>query len=373
MFLSNFLTPIQLKLNQLLLDPNNPRFSELGEELNLIPEQRFNEEKIQKITKDKMKSPSFDVSELKDTIKTVGFLPMDRIVVRKWKGKTANAEVKYVVIEGNRRVTALMWLIELHESGKETFDDSQLENFNNLDGLLLDDNLAPETASLILPGLRHVSGVKVWGPYQKAKAVYALRKSGLSPQEAAQSLGLSTRTANNSYRCYLALEQMNSDDEYGEFSNPRMYSYFEETFKRSEVKTWLNWDDQKEGFINEKNLKEFYSWIVSDPENDEDKPKLPEAKSIRDLGVIINDEQAFNVFKSPEGNLTRALAKYEVDHPEEWYPKVLASTSAVRSLTPETLRNMSDEHIKALNLLIVTVKQALSDRDALLISVKEAL
>lgn len=366
MFLSEFLSSIRVNLNQLLLDPNNPRFSELGEELNLIPEQRFNEEKIQKITKEKMKNPTFDVSELKDTIKTVGFLPMDRIVVRKWKGVQADAIQKYVVIEGNRRVTALKWLIDLHELGKETFTDKQLNNFNDIDALIIDDSIAPDTATLILPGLRHVSGVKEWGPYQKAKAIHSLRRSGMSPQEAAQSLGLATRTANNSYRVYLALEQMNADDEYGEYTTPRMYSYFEETFKRSEVKNWLNWDDQKEIFTNEQNLEEFYSWMIPNQEIPDEKPKLPEAKSIRDLGLIINDEQALNVFRSPEGNLARALAKYEVDHPADWYPKILASLSAIRNLTPETLRKMEQPSIESLEQLSSSITQALNDRKALL-------
>ncbi len=362
--LSSFLSPVRLNLNQLLLDPNNPRFSELGEELNTIPENRFLEPKIQAATKEKMKSSIFDVSELKDTIKTVGFLPMDRIVVRKWRGKAIDDKDYYVIIEGNRRVTALKWLIDLHDNGKETFSDEQIDNLTNLDGLLLDDKVAPETATLILPGLRHVSGVKEWGAYQKAKAVHALRKAGLSPQESAQSLGLSTRSANTSYRCFLALEQMKSDEEFGEFAVPKMYSYFEESFKRPDVKNWLNWNDEKEQFINEENIKEFYSWIIPPP--DDDSPKLPEAKSVRDLGIIIKDEQALNIFRSAAGSLTRALAKYEVDHPEEWQPKVVAASNAINSLTPEMLRKIDENAIAALELLLKRIEQALQDRKALL-------
>ncbi|HSU60329.1 MAG TPA: hypothetical protein VLI55_13520 [Bryobacteraceae bacterium] len=192
-----FLKPIQLNLDNLLLDPNNPRFSELGELMNPIPEGRFADDKVQASALEKMKAPQFDVAELRDTIKTIGFLPMDRIVVRKWKGQPPRSETLYVVIEGNRRVSALKWLIDLHEVGKETFDQERLGNFTHFEGLLLDDELAPASATLVLPGLRHVSGIKEWGAYQKAKAVHALRKSGLSSQDAAQSLGLSTRAANS--------------------------------------------------------------------------------------------------------------------------------------------------------------------------------
>ncbi|MGH8611939.1 MAG: hypothetical protein ACREYF_07820 [Gammaproteobacteria bacterium] len=230
--LNNFLSPITVHIDQLLLDPNNPRFAELGEELRPIPEARFAEPNVQQATFQRMQTPTFDVQELRDTIKTLGFLPMDRLVVRKWQGPQSNGEDKYVVIEGNRRVTAIRWLLQLHADRKETLSEDQLGHMQKFECLLLDHAMAPEHTHIVLPGLRHVSGIKEWGPYQKAKAVYSLRQSGMSPQEVAQSFGLSTRAANTAYRCFMALEQMKSDEEYGEYAEPKMYSYFEELFKR---------------------------------------------------------------------------------------------------------------------------------------------
>lgn len=237
-----------INLDQLLLDPNNPRFSELGDGYSEVQEGRYADAKVQQNAYDKMRSKTFNVAELRDTIKTIGFLQMDRIVVREWEGEADPP--KYVVIEGNRRITALKWLMQLDEFGKETFDDEAKENYTQIESLLLDKDLAPEAASLILPGLRHVSGIKEWGPYQKAKAVFALRETGLSPQEAAQSLGLSTRAANNSYRCFVALENLKDDEEFGEFAQPNMYSYFEEVFKKPQIKNWLEWSDDAEEFEN---------------------------------------------------------------------------------------------------------------------------
>ena len=363
--LASLLTPINVSLDDLLLDANNPRFSELGEELSVIPEGRFADEKVQSNTFEKMRDPMFDVAELRDTIKTIGFLPMDRIVVRRWKG--TGDTPKYVVIEGNRRVTALKWLRNLHEIGKETFDQARLDNILTLECLLLNSDLAPASATLILPGLRHVSGIKEWGPYQKAKAVHALRLSGMSPQEAAQSLGLSTRMANSAYRCFLALENMKSDEEVGEFAEPRMYSYFEEIFKRPAIKNWLVWSDEIGGFIQTERLAEFYSWMIPGSEDDAPtSPKLPEAKSVRDLAQIISDESALNVLRGPQGSLARALARYEVDHPEDWYPKVLAATAALRSLTPEMLRSMDATTIASIEELRERIMQTQRDRESLL-------
>ena len=363
--LSKLLTPIKVELIQLLLDPNNPRFSELGDEVNAVPESRFADEKVQANTFEKMRNPIFDVNELRDTIRTLGFLPMDRVVVRKWK--VASEPARYVVIEGNRRVTALKWLINLHEVGKETFDDERISNLTKLECLLLDDTLASDAATLILPGLRHVSGIKEWGAYQKAKAVFALRETGLSPQEAAQSLGLSTRAANSAYRCYLALENMKADEEFGEFSDPRMYSYFEEVFKRPAVKNWLEWSDEKGCFLKNDHLAEFYSWMIPPREEDESVHKLPEAKSVRELAEIVEDDSALNVLRSPEGTLNRALARYELDHPEDWYPKITAATGALKTLTPQLLRTMDEVTLTSLEELQAQIQQALEDRAKLLV------
>lgn len=362
--LPSMLAPITVKLDQLLLDANNPRFSELGEEMNPVPESRFSDDSVQTAAFEKMKSGLFDVAELRDTIKTIGFLPMDRMVVRKWAGPPSSKE-RFVVIEGNRRLSALRWLIDLNGSGKETLSEEQLQNFSNIECLLLNEELAPKSATLILPGLRHVSGIKEWGAYQKAKAVHALRKSGLSSQDAAQSLGLSVRSANSSYRCFLALEQMKKDEEFGERADARMYSYFEEVFKRASLRTWLGWSDETEGFSNEERRIEFYSWIVPN-EIEGVGPKLPESKSVRELSELINDEGAMTILRGPNGSLSRALARYEVDHPEDWYPKVTGATSAVKSLTPEVLRNLDENTINSLIELREKITQALKDRDSLL-------
>lgn len=358
--LYKYLHTLDVKLEQLLLDPNNPRFAELGEEFNIVPENRYAEIKIQKGTFDKMKSPSFDVGELRDTIKTIGFLPMDRIVVRKWK--VTEAPEKYVVVEGNRRITALKWLVELHEAGKETFTEEQLKNFSQISVLLLDDNQAPDIAKWILPGLRHVSGIKEWGPYQKARAVFILRESGADPQEAAQCLGLSTRTANQLWRSYLALEQMKADEEYGEFAIPKKYSYFEELFKRPNVKLWLNWDDTQRKFVNP-DVKEFYSWVVGEIGDDGEPaaPKLPEAKSIRELSKIIDDKAAMNVFRGPDGTLTRALAKYEIEHPEDWKPVISSAEITLTSLTPDVLKKFSADELDLLRNLKTRIDTVVED------------
>ena len=195
--------------------------------------------------------------------------------------------------------------------------------------------------------------------------MHALRKSGLSSQDAAQSLGLSTRAANSSYKCFLALEQMKNDEEFGEHAVPRMYSYFEEVFKRPNVRAWLNWMDDAEGFTDEDHLKEFYAWIIPS-EDDTRSPKLPESKSIRDLSGILSDDDAMNILRGANGDLRRALARFDADHPEDWYPKVTAAAGAVNSLTPDKLRGLDEGTLNSLIELKEKIVQALKDRESLM-------
>jgi len=365
------LTSLDVKLGQLLLDPNNPRFAEFDENSNSVPEIRFAEEKIQKDTYERMKD--FDVSELRDNIKAVGYLPMDRIVVREWTGnKVSQDEPKYVVIEGNRRVTALKWLVELHDKGRETLEADQLENFTKIPALLLDTTIAPDSVKLVLPGLRHISGIKEWGAYQKAKAVVSLRELGMSSGEVAQSLGLTTRAANQLWRSYLALEQMKNDDEFGNKVHPRMYSYFEEIMKQTNVREWLGWDDNQGKFTNEQRAKELYGWIVGEVPEDESEPaepKLREAKSIRQLAKFINDEKVLALFRAPDGSLSAAAAKYESIHQidqQDWRSIIIAAETTLQSLTPDTLRRMGEEDLDMLDSLKNRIEQTQKDRQSLL-------
>lgn len=350
-----------VNLNDILLDPNNPRFAELGEVVE-VPEARFAELGVQREALERMKAGKFDVAELRDTIKTLGFLPMDRIVVRPWKGGKSGVN-KFIVVEGNRRIAALKWLIDLNESGKETLSPEQIRNFTEIEALLLDDVRAPETVKWILPGLRHVSGIKEWGAYQKARTVHMLRESGSSPQEAAQSLGLSTRAANQLWRSFLALDQMGADEDFSEHVDPKLYSYFEEVFKRPNVKDWLGWSDAERRFTNQANLREFYGWMLgeSNDEGELGEPKLPEAKSVRELGLIIDDISAMAVFRSAGGSLTRALARYEAEHPEDWKPIIKQAEIVLGALSPDTLRALNEDDLGQISNLKQRIESVQAD------------
>ena len=116
------LESIDVDLNNILLDPNNPRFAEIDSTDVKISESRYDEERIKENTYRKMKQ-NFDIDVLANTIKELGFLPFDKIIVRKWNF----ADNKYVVIEGNRRIAALKSILEQHANGTLNLTQEQMQ------------------------------------------------------------------------------------------------------------------------------------------------------------------------------------------------------------------------------------------------------
>jgi hypothetical protein len=112
---------------------------------------------------------------------------------------------------------------------------------------------------------------------------------------------------------------------------------------------------------------EFYSWIVPQSEDGESQPaRLPEAKSLRDLGLIIDDEDAMAAFRAPNGSLVRALARHEVEHRVSWQPQIVAACEALKRLSPDDIRSLTVEEWASIEALQSAVEQLFADRTALL-------
>ena len=68
-------------IENLYLDPNNPRFADLQDRLQPVPLTRITEEGVQEKTLARILDDRFEVKQLKDSIRTIGFLTVDRLVV----------------------------------------------------------------------------------------------------------------------------------------------------------------------------------------------------------------------------------------------------------------------------------------------------
>jgi hypothetical protein len=286
-----------LTAKQLILDADNPRFrSEIDCEGYPLAHPRPQELVRRALLR------QHGAQQLIESILRLGFLTMDRIVVR-----PAGPD-QYVAVEGNRRLAAIKTI--LHETRYGIISPPQhiLDTLDPLEVLVLDAEAEDmERTSLVLQGVRHISGARSWGPFQQGRLVHALvRDESMSLREAALSVGLSPSRVGTLWRGFLGLRQMMDDPEYGPNSTTDMFSYFEQAYLKLPVREWLGWDDESGRYVNADALHFFYASIT--PEYPGARPRL-QAKDVRDrLPDVLLNEQAKTVFLKGEASINQAYA-----------------------------------------------------------------
>ena len=179
------LKEIKISIDNLLLDPNNPRFKKNLTE-NIFVEDDTVSAKQKEILKNFSTDPSSEdendvtnISDLYESMRTIGFVPIDRIVVRSIKGTN-----QYLVIEGNRRISTIKTMIHNYEKRIGVFDKSKERekyeaikgSFGNIVCMYLKTDGVPRDEVLhkisIILGLRHHGSLLEWEPLSKAYNIY---------------------------------------------------------------------------------------------------------------------------------------------------------------------------------------------------------
>lgn len=186
------------RLDQIALDPLNPRLGRAAHQLNLDQDQIY----------DRMKDWSLE--ELATSFLESGFWPHEAVlcVVEPIQGQD-----RLVVVEGNRRIAALQRLEKAYagEEASKRWRDL-IEGVPHPDRLfervpfIKYENRAEVDAFL---GFRHVTGIKEWAPPEKAQFIAKLiDEGGLSYRQVMRKIGSKTDTVERNYIAYCILTQM---------------------------------------------------------------------------------------------------------------------------------------------------------------------
>ena len=87
--LGKYLQPVNLVLDQIFLDPNNPRFT--GSDWESVSDTEINNAEVQEATRKKLIA-EYEIHKLQASMEINGYLPVDRIAVRKF------ADDQYVIL-----------------------------------------------------------------------------------------------------------------------------------------------------------------------------------------------------------------------------------------------------------------------------------
>lgn len=369
--LHQFLQPIDLPLAQIYLDPNNPRFTVA--DWDYIPLEHWDKPDVQEVAQRRLLT-DFDVEKLRMSMEVNGFLPIDRVIVKKFAGE------KYVVLEGNRRICSAK-LIGQYAIDGSNVSPAVLESLENIPCLQYTGT--DEDAAWVFQGLRHISGVAEWSAFNKAKLlVEQMEKDSLNLTQVGKRFGLTPHGAGQWVRGYYAFNQARQSSDYINEVDERSYPYFQELFGRSSspVREWLDWNEEKYEFTNKLNLDEFISWLYPRPDTghedgtskkgDFGQRRLARRDDLRQLSILIlGQKDLFEQFRGGmelEACYSLLLTRqYEEDAKKKADP--VADLFAAVELCTKTISNvpykaMKDPETKVKILEVLTkLEEAITD------------
>ncbi len=301
------LTEEEVDLDNIMIDPNNPRLLEMGFEE--VPDERITEDRVQQEALTNIKQAG--LKDIIEKVKKFGFLCVDKVVVRPLN------EDKYVVIEGNRRISSLKILQEDHLRGRISLDDKILDSMKYIKVLVYNgDN---KDVVWLLQGIRHIKGIKEWGPLQQGKYLSDMQeRRGLRSTDLSKMTGIGRTTLSQLIRSYYGWKQAKEDGDYGDRVSAEHFALFNEAiFKKSKLKEWLEWDDSDKEFKNTDNLKKLLGWYLGD-EDDVERPRLSRINpDIRDIfSKLLLEENKLILDKFENGDISIEEARRKMDEKE---------------------------------------------------------
>jgi hypothetical protein len=172
-------------VNKLLFDPGNPRFGGKSESLTL-PDIEKLQDRVQKL----LEGDPHWALRLLESFKKNGFIRYEPLVVRQM-------EEKYVVIEGNRRLAAVRYIVENKE---KSFPAEIVAKFKNIPVLIFhqQEDQSHIQAMRVYLGVRHLFGFKDWPAQSKATFLDDQIKTGDDLTRTVDELGI-TKSAVKRY------------------------------------------------------------------------------------------------------------------------------------------------------------------------------
>ena len=307
-------TKISTNLKNFYLDPNNYRFVD-HKDYKKVEEKDILDPKIQQRTRNFISGKNREgVKDLLDSFKANGFLEVDVIQLQDLGNN------QYLVLEGNRRVTALKILKEDYDNGLD-IGKFNPDIFKKVPSFIHENE--DDATHRIIMGLKHISGNKKWPAINQAQLIYDYLAPHWSDGtyydeevNLCESLGITKAKLRSSQRAYHLIIQY-KDSDYGDQFKSDMYYTFAEITKRPSIKKWIEWNDNAYYANNEENTLRLFSWLSQREEQDEleedeieDAKKYPpiitKYREIQDLAKFIDNENALLVMEE-ENSVAQGL------------------------------------------------------------------
>ncbi|MEM0136237.1 MAG: ParB/Srx family N-terminal domain-containing protein [Thermoplasmatales archaeon] len=347
------LKPMEIALDKIFLDPNNPRFAAISSVS--VPKSQISNALIQQEVQKKLED-GFAIDKLVMNMEANGFLPIDRVVVQEFEAD------KYVVLEGNRRICAAKKIAHMSAKNPKSINEDVAQSVSIIPCLLYVGS--DSQASWVFQGLRHIIGVHEWPAFNKAKLLASsIENEGLTLTEVGKKFGLTAFGAGQWVRAYFAFKYASESSDYTSEIDERCFPYLQELFSKSNgpLRDWLEWNESDHQFTNQLNFNEFLGWLYPRDFDNEDesidpssikgdwgKRKISRSLDVRLLSYLIrNDKAQFEQFRS-DGDLEKAYSKALQKKYEQESRKDINPTNEVFNTLEACLFSLSNVPFKML-------------------------
>jgi hypothetical protein len=338
---------VERPVEDLILDPENPRLAlEARTSQDAILERMYIDEALEELA----------ISFVRN-----GYFWEEPLVVV----PSPKDDDKFIVVEGNRRLAALRLLLNpsLRKKLRVTnFPDAPAARPNELKEV---PTVTYPSRDRIVPylGFRHITGVKKWEPYAKARYIDGLLRSGITIEQIEESIGDNARTVRKLYQSYLVYRQIQDDLDVDTKEVRSNFSLLEVVLGQQAVKELLGIPRQlprerTETVIPPERLpalREVVSWVYGDPKSGELRVIAESRQIPQRLAPVIANEEALAYLRK-----TRDLeGSYERSGGErQYYLKQLnaASRAVERALGIAPLYKNDEEVISQIERLVTQVQ-----------------
>lgn len=353
-----------IDVDQLLLDPDNPR-------LESVTKGTTQEDLIRAMWRE------MAVSEVAMSIAENGFFreePLFAIPAPPMAGadKKSIKHQRYIVVEGNRRLTAVKLLLDerLRERVKATdLPDISATRRTELQTLPVSIYATKEQLWTYF-GFRHVNGPKEWDSLSKAAYIaHVVRDFGIPLDIISRKIGDQHSTVERIYRGYVLLEQAERDTGFHREDRNRNRFYFSHLYTAAsyqEILKFLGTDDKKTLRPNpvprshKAQLEELMIWLFGSKERAVDPVVRTQAPDLGRLRAVLGSPPALAALRSGI-RLERAFAISQGD--ERRFEEALA---AAKDLLQEAKATVTTGYRGRHDLLeqvdsIILVSQSIRD------------
>ncbi len=365
----------------LLLDPENLRLLERVEgELSNVAVKLIGQKSIQDklyhvISEDNL----FDIKSLAASISYNGFLKHERLIVARYDGD------KYLVLEGNRRLTAVRYLFEKHGLSLRGLPDYVRQSLQTLPCfVLIGDAIGASAEALkgyrraaeIYIGMRYLMGAEKWQPASRYEfQARLILDEGWTPSDVAERFGRKKNEVLRDFKAQRLYRDFRQFEGKNKIEHALTYNAFAEAARAPSVMKWLGWSNEKMNILHKDREASFFHYLVSRlrtrsrvslPEGEEENFEESAEAIVRRLRDMLKLEDESVESALLDRDFDSADLQFEEKREGTFAKRVASYTRGLKRVTGDELGENPKENKAKILDLIEQAKKTLLLLDALL-------